>query len=157
MSTDTLQLELAKQSDAAAMSVLSRDEIEHGLGWRYTPQRLVQVIRHPAKNAVVARRDGVLVGFGVMTYRRNQANLDLLAVAPEHRRHRVGSELVRWLENVADTAGCYNVFVQLRSRNARATAFYRALDYHALGRVPRYYQGVEDATVMAKSLRPMVG
>ena len=154
--TEPIELEFATLSDAHAISVLSRDEIEHGLGWYYTPQRVSRIIKHRAKNTVVARSGNTLLGFAVMSYGESQANLDLLAVNPNYRRNRVGSKLVLWLEEVATTAGAYNVFVQLRSKNLQARAFYKVLRYSKLEILPRFYRGHEHGLLMAKSLRPMV-
>ena len=39
---------------------------------------------------------GNLIGFGIMTYGENTANLDLLAVRPNYRRRGVATRLLRW-------------------------------------------------------------
>ncbi len=80
MQATSTQIGFARLSDAIEISHLSRDEVEHGLGWDYTPTKIIRVINSKSKNIVVARIDDELVGFGVMTYRKDQANLDLLAV-----------------------------------------------------------------------------
>ena len=143
-------------SDAIAISQLSREEVEYGLGWNYTPPKIVRIIKSKSQNIVVARLEKELVGFGVMTYRKDQANLDLLAVRQEYRRNKAGSQIVLWLEKVATTAGAFNVFVQLRETNPGAFTFYEYLGYEKLDVLPGYYGGIENAVVMAKSLRTMI-
>ena len=86
-------------------------DVEHGLRRRYTPAVIRQLLRHRSKNLVVARLDGALIGFGIMTYRRDSANLDLLAVRKPHRRRGVARQIVDWLEKVACTAGIANIFL----------------------------------------------
>ncbi len=61
-----------------------------------------------------------------------------------------------WLEKVATTAGAFNVFVQLREKNSGAFALYEYLGYGKLDVLPRFYKGIENGVVMAKSLRTMI-
>lgn len=156
MLATNIQIEFARLSDATEISQLSRDEIEFGLGWNYTAHKIIQIIGNKSKNIVIARYKGELAGFGVMTYRKDQANLDLLAVKTDYRRIKVGTKLVLWLEKVATTAGAFNVFVQLREKNTAAFSLYQKLGYQKLDSLPGYYEGIENAVLMAKSLRTMI-
>ena len=155
MLTSKTRIEFARPADLSEMARLSRDEVERGLGWRYTPQHLAWLLRHRRKNVVVARVDGRLAGFAIMTYRQHQANLDLLAVKARYRRQRIGARLVAWLIKVASTAGIASVFVQVRETNHGALAFYRELDFWRLDYLPGYYGGMEGALVLARPLRPL--
>jgi len=156
MLTTETQIEFARLSDAVEISHLSRDEIEYGVGWRYTPPQIVRIIQNKSKNIIVARVDGNLAGFGVMTYSENHANLDLLAVKKEFRRRKIATQTVLWLEKVATTAGVFNVFVQLRENNSEAFELYTNLGYEKLDALPDFYSGIENGVVMAKSLRTMI-
>ena len=153
MLTHQTGIAFATPADLVPLARLSRDEVEQGHGWRYTPQHLAWIMRHPRKNLVVARVGERLAGFGVMTYGGHQANLDLLAVRPAFRRRRVGTQLVEWLVEVALIGGLYNVYVQVRAGNADALAFYRKLGFRQLDHLPGYYSGVESAVLLARTLR----
>jgi ribosomal-protein-alanine N-acetyltransferase len=120
------------------------------------PRKIIRITKSKSQNIIVARLEGELVGFGIMTYRKDQANLDLLAVKEDYRRSRIGSQIVLWLEKVATTAGAFNVFVQLRETNSGAFALYENLGYEKLDVFPGYYKGIENGVVMAKSLRTMI-
>ena len=50
-------------------------------------------------------------------------------------------------------AGTFLIELELRATNTGARAFYEALGYRETGRVPGYYQRVEDAIRMARDLR----
>lgn len=152
---DKTLIEFATFSDAAEIGMLSKNDIEHGLGWKYTPERIVKLIGDSSKNVVVARVASKLVGFGIMTYHEEQANLDLLAVKRSFRRMKIGTQIVQWLEEVAMTAGAFNIFVQVRSRNAGAVAFYKSLGFQVLDEKRGLYRGVEAGLIMAKILRRM--
>lgn len=156
MLASKLLIEFASIPDVAEIASISRDEIEYGLGWDYTPQRLAKLIKHKSKNVVVARIENELVGFGIMTYRKDQANLDLLAVKEEFRRKKIGTQIVQWLAKVALTAGIFNIFVQVRERNDRAVSFYTNLGFQQIDIVPGFYRGVENGVVMAMPIRSMM-
>ena len=157
MLTQQTVVEVARPADAAEIGEFSRRHIEHGLGWRYTPAHVRALLRHPAKNTAVARRHGLLIGFGIMSYGMEHANLDLLGVRPPYRGQGVGTRLVRWLEKVAITAGIANVFVQARQDNRGAIRLYRRLGYHVVDQLPGYYQQRESCIVMCRAIRPLAG
>ena len=150
-------IEFARIADATAISELSRRHIEYRLQQRYTAPMIRRLIRHKAKNVVVVRKKKALIGFGIMSYGDDSANLDLLAIASGYRRRGVGRQVVEWLEKVALTAGIVNVFVQVRQSNRGAIRFYRKLGYQAVDEIKGYYQGREAAVIMGKSIRKIVG
>src|SRR3990170_370354 len=54
MTSSELSLRLARLSDATTIANLSRDLIEYGLRWRWTPMRVAASIRAPDVNVLVA-------------------------------------------------------------------------------------------------------
>ena len=152
MLADCLKIEFATAADAAEISELSRKHIEHDLRRVYTPARVRAAMRSQSKNVVVARSGQALIGFGIMTYGEDIANLDLLAVRRACRRRGVASRLVAWLEKVALTAGIRQVFVQVRQRNARAIRLYQKLGFIVVDEIRGYYQGRETAVIMGKRI-----
>jgi len=150
-------IEFASTRDVHEISALSRRYVEYGLRRRYTPAVIRDALRNRAKNVVVARKDGALIGFGIMTYRQDSANLDLLAVRKRYRQRGVGTQILLWLEKVAGTAGIANIFVQVRKPNSGAIRFYEKLGYQTVAEAAGYYQGREAAVILCKALRPMTG
>ncbi len=149
-------IEFAKVSDVIEIGDLSRKYIEHELGWKYTPKKLRKLIENRIKNVIVAREDNKLVGFGIMTYYEEQANLDLLAVKMTYRRQGIGKQIVIWLEEVAYTAGLINIFVQVRKINNDAIKFYMKLGYEVIDEKSGYYRGQETGVIMSKNIRQMI-
>ena len=156
MSENKTTIEFAKVSDVAEIGNLSRKYIEHDLGWKYIPEKLKKLIKHRSKNVVVARKGNKLVGFGIMTYHEEQANLDLLAVKLICRRRGNGRQIVKWLEEVALTGGIFNIFVQVRKINNGAINFYRKLGYEIIDEKSGYYRGQETGVIMSKNIRQMI-
>lgn len=156
MSENKTTIEFAKISDVAEIGNLSRKYIEHDLGWKYTPEKLKKLIKNRSKNVVVARKGNKLVGFGIMTYHEEQANLDLLAVKMIYRRRGKGRQIVKWLEEVALTAGIFIIFVQVRKINNGAINFYKKLGYEIIDEKSGYYRGQETGVIMSKNIRQMI-
>ena len=146
-------IRLATLADAARIGEMSRDLIEYGLGWRWTPNSIRRCIRDPATNvAVAATEHGSVAGFAVMRYQDEEAHLILLGVDPAFRRRGIASALIAWHETAALTAGIGTVYVEARATNAEARALYRQLGYHEVQFVRGYYQGVEHGVRLAKDL-----
>ena len=152
MTSSELSLRLARPAEAGAIAGLSRDLIEYGLPWRWTPMRVAASIRAPNVNVLVARVDDNMAGFAIMRYGDDDAHLDLLAVAPPYRRAGVGRQLLLWLEKCAVVAGIFNIALEVRAQNVGAQLFYERLGYRKLVEIPDYYQGVEAALRMGRNL-----
>lgn len=157
MIEDKTLIEFARVSDTAEIGVMSKNEIEYGLGWKYTPETIARLIGDNSRNVVVARMGPSMAGFGIMSYGEDQANLDLLAVKRSFRRMGIGTQIVTWLEKVALTAGAFNIFLQVRAKNTGAVEFYRNLGFQVVDEKTGYYRGVETGLIMGKTLRRMFG
>ena len=147
-----LTIRLAARSEAQSIGRMSRDLIERGLGWSWTPLRVQRSIADAETNVAIAELRGVAVAFGIMKYRVDEAHLLLLAVQPECERQGIGAALVAWLETSARVAGVGHAYLEARAANAGARAFYRRLGYEEVQVVPGYYRGVEASVRMAKDL-----
>jgi ribosomal protein S18 acetylase RimI-like enzyme len=146
-------IEPARMSDAPVIAAMSRRLIEEGLAPTWPAERVLRHIRHAESVVLTAKSGGVLLGFAIMQFGDDSAHLNLLAVEPDDRRRGVGRRLLAWLEESAITAGTFLIQLELRAANESALRFYEALGYHEVGRVPGYYQRVEDAVRMQRDLR----
>jgi ribosomal-protein-alanine acetyltransferase len=143
---------LARASDARDIAEMSRDLIEQGLTWSWTPARVQHFISGPESSVVVARREQRLAAFAIMHFGDDVAHLNLLAVAPEHRRQGLGSQLMDWLTKTALEAGVFRINLELRTNNEAARTFYSRMGFEQLGIVQGYYQGREAALRMSRRL-----
>lgn len=148
----TPDIGLARPDDAEAIALLSRDEIEYGLRWSWTPARVRRAILDRRTNAIVARNGERVVGFALMQYDDDSAHLLLLGVARAFRRRGIATAILHWLEHTLAVAGIPAVQVELRERNAIALAFYETLGFERVNATHRYYQGRETALHLVKEL-----
>lgn len=147
------QIQLARSADATTIAGMSREDIEHGLPWRWTPARVERSIADSATNVAIVREGATLAAFGIMKYRDEDAHLLLLAVRPPRRGLGLGSSILDWLEVVARNSGIGVVCAEAREDNAPARAFYRRHGYREVGRVVGMYSGLKDGLRLEKSLR----
>ncbi len=145
-------LGLARPADSREIAEMSRDLIEQGLDWSWTPARVQRFIAGRECSVVVARRERRIAAFGIMHFGDEVAHLNLLAVAAGQRRHGLGRRLMDWLTLTAVEAGVFRINLELRARNDAARNFYQALGFMALDVVPGYYQGREAALRMTRRL-----
>ena len=152
-------LRLATGEDASGIARLSRDRIEHGLGWSWTTPRVMRSIRDRATNVVVAHGDAEdgtgdarMLGFGIMKYHDDESHLLLLAVQPGVVRRGIGASMMNWLEHAALIAGIGQVYLEARLTNGGARAFYARLGYREIQTLPGYYDGREACVRLAKDL-----
>ena len=131
---------------------MSRDLVELGLGWSWTQSRIIRHIRSAESVVLVARSQGLIAGFAIMRFGREEAHLDLLAVKPKHRRAGVGRRLIEWLEKSALVAGISVIYLEVRENKSDARAFYEKLGYRRVKRLPGYYRGQESAICMGRDL-----
>ncbi|HKO68895.1 MAG TPA: GNAT family N-acetyltransferase [Burkholderiaceae bacterium] len=147
------EIALARSSDAAAIASLSRDAIERGLSWSWTPQRVLRSIRDEATNTIVARERGTLTAFAIMKYREEDAHLLLMAVQAVRRRQGIASALLDWLEVTARVAGIASIRVEARETNFAARQFYGKHGYRQVELLRGYYENRDDAVVLKRLLR----
>jgi ribosomal-protein-alanine N-acetyltransferase len=149
----TYRLEPARSGDATLLAAMSQAHIESGLKPAWGAARIRWHVRDADSVVLTARTAAAIAGFAIMRYGEDVAHLNLLAVAPAHRRRGLARALVRWLEETALTAGTFIIGLELRAGNEAARSFYGALGYRELGQIPGYYQGVESAIRMVRDVR----
>ena len=136
MTADAVTLRPARRTDAVEMAVLSRQLIEAGLDWRYTPRRIGQLMADAETMGLVACDGaGAVIGFAVMQFGDHAAHLMLLAVRRSRQRRGLGTRLMAWLLASARVAGIRRVNLELRADNAAGLAFYTRLGFSDAGLV----------------------
>ncbi len=135
------------------MAAMSRELVEAGLGWRYTPIRMAALIRDPQTVVLVACESARIQGFAVMQFGDETAHLVLLCVDPAARRRGIGRGLTEWLIESAQVAGIASIALELRADNLDALAFYRRLNFIETQKLPGYYSGLIAARRMVLPLR----
>lgn len=98
-------------------------------------------------------------GFALGRQVADEAELLMIAVAPEARRRGLGQALLARFEAAARDRGAARAFLEVAAGNRPARALYAAAGWREAGLRRGYYRRAngpaEDAIVMEKSLRPL--
>ncbi|HXO18757.1 MAG TPA: GNAT family N-acetyltransferase [Thermoanaerobaculia bacterium] len=115
---------------------------------------LAYELRHPLSILLAARWDEEAPAAGYASFRHGggEAELLRLAVDPGERRRGVARALVAaGLERLRG-AGVGRCFLEVRTGNAGAIAFYRSIGFELVGRRLAYYRDGSDALVYARQV-----
>jgi ribosomal protein S18 acetylase RimI-like enzyme len=148
-----LTLRLAAPADAVPIAAMSRELIEAGLPWTWTPERVARNLVRPDTLVLTARDGAPLAGFAIMQFGEERAHLSLLAVRTDCQRQGVARRMLEWLTASALTAGIAGVDLELREANRGARRFYINQGFAETARVSGYYRGVETAVRMQREIR----
>jgi len=148
------EIRLARPADAQAIANMSREHIEAGLSFRWTPERVQRAIEDRSCNVAVIDDLTAVAAFGIMLYAEETAHLALLAVSPTRRRQGLGTRILQWLELPARMAGILELRLEVRADNPWAMHFYRRFGFVSDLTLRGYYEGRIDALRMIKPLVP---
>lgn len=98
---------------------------------------------------LVAKVDGVVVGFAGMLYAGDDGHVTTVSVDEAWRGSRIGTRMVVALARAARAQGAEALTLEVRASNEAAIALYRRLGFAPAGIRRNYYQEIdEDALVM---------
>ena len=118
----------------------------------YSRRTFRAFLRLPGAECLVAEENGALVGF-ILTDRDGPAgHIITLDVAPQARRHGIGSALLEAGHQSLASHGVREVMLETSTINQPAIAFWEKHGYRACGLLPNYYENGEDAYWMTKPL-----
>lgn len=115
-------------------------------------------IAHPTRayTVVLDEADRIIAYAGMMAV-AEIADVQTVAVAPEHEGRGIGRWLLHRMHEQARTARAQRMMLEVRQDNARARGLYEALGYRAVHTRPRYYRDGADAVIMQRDLAPQPG
>lgn len=107
----------------------------------------------PNEYALVAERDGEIVGSLLYAKRRGELYVSNLAVARNARRSGIGGAMMRWVLEQMKTLGQNSVALHVAGSNFEAIQLYTKLGFVEVDRVPSGYPDGSDAIEMVHSAR----
>lgn len=106
----------------------------------------------PTLTYLVAVAEGHVVGHAVTSAAGDIAELQRIAVLPDHRRRRTGAALLEASVVVAARTQADRMLLEVRADNRGALAFYAAQGFVEIDRRSRYYGDGGAAIVMRRTL-----
>ena len=96
-----------------------------------------------------------LIGYAILMIALDEAHLLNFAIAAEWQNQGLGAGFLRHLIEVARTAACQIIYLEVRPSNLAARHLYRKLGFHQIAIRPEYYPaagGREDALFLGLTL-----
>ena len=139
-STPELQLTHGNSSDLDEIIGVMESAFDERFGEAWTRSQCAGILPMPGVRLVVARFDGQTAGFSLHRTIYDEAELLLLAVAPELRRRGIGRMLLDQFLDYARDKGASRVHLEVREGNP-AVIMYRSAGFALVGRRRNYYRG----------------
>ncbi len=144
----------ASSLDAVMTVMDAAFDPEFGEGW--TRSQCAGILPLSGVRLMLAREKGGEVrGFSLVRVVADEAELLLLAVAPQVQRRGIGASLLEDFIAHGQANGVRRLHLEVRDGNP-AVAMYRAFGFRREGRRPKYYRGCDgrhhDALTMARQI-----
>jgi ribosomal-protein-alanine N-acetyltransferase len=156
-SDEAIRLADGKSTDLAAVMAIMNGAFSPRFGEAWTRSQCAGILPMAGVSLVLAHDNGneQPVGFSLFRTVADEAELLLLAVAPEHQHRGVGRRLLEQFVEQARGAGASRVHLEVRDGNP-AVQMYRRAGFQPAGRRPHYYRGSDgrqyDAITLAHAL-----
>ena len=139
-SSPDLQLVDGKSADLDSVIEIMNSAFDERFGEAWTRSQCAGILPMPGVKLVVARIDGRAAGFSLHRIIGDEAELLLLAVSPDLRRHGIGRMLLDDFLDNARSRGVARVHLEVREGNP-AVIMYRSAGFALAGRRRKYYRG----------------
>ncbi|HEX6100221.1 MAG TPA: ribosomal protein S18-alanine N-acetyltransferase [Thermoanaerobaculia bacterium] len=143
-----LAIKAAKRADVDAIHRL--EEGSFPAPWRR--EFFLSELRADGRFNIVAKLDGLLVGYLFAMWIFDEMHVNKIAVDPNVRRRGIADALMARCFEFAREHGVESISLEVRQSNEGAQAFYRHLEFEAAYLRPRYYPDGEAAVVMMRRL-----
>jgi len=118
---------------------------------RFQKDHLLYILKNPRASTFVYEDHGVL-GSLMLLDEPSVTRVLSVGVHPRHRRQGIGAQLMSVVERMARNKHRSEVRLEVNVKNTGALAFYKALGYEVVARLPRYYSWGDDAFAMSKPI-----
>lgn len=156
-SAEAIRLVDGTSTDLSAVMTIMNAAFAARFGEAWTRSQCAGILPMGGVSLVLAHDNGDErpVGFSLFRTVADEAELLLLAVAPEHQRRGIGRLLLEQFVERARSAGASRVHLEVRDGNP-AVRMYRLAGFKPAGRRPNYYRGSDgrqyDAITLAFSI-----
>jgi ribosomal-protein-alanine N-acetyltransferase len=121
-------------------------------GIAYSRRDLRNYLRFPGADCLVAENDNQIAGFILTAHDGDWGYIITIDVLEPHRRHGVGTMMLREAERTLSANGVQQVALETATNNASAIAFWKKHGYRTQGIRKDYYPGGIDAYSMLKQI-----
>jgi len=141
MPTETIRLVPGKSTDLASIMTIMTAAFSPRFGEAWTRSQCAGILPMTGVSLMLARdQNGAPLGFSLFRTIAGEAELLLLAVAPDRQRRGIGRLLLHHFVDEARAAPATRVHLEVRDGNS-AMGMYRRAGFVPVGRREKYYLG----------------
>ena len=140
-----LQIRWMIRRDMAEVLRIERDSFD----FNWTEEDFLACLRQRNCIGMVAESHGRVLGFMIYELHKNRLHVLNFAVAPECRRHGVGTQMIDKLVNKLSQQRRQEIVLEVRETNLNAQLFFQSQDFRAVQVLRSHYDdSCEDAYLM---------
>jgi len=146
MKTDSIRFEPLKESRLDGIAEL--EAMCFPVPW--SMQAFAEELNNPVALYVIAIHGEEVVGYAGVWRVAGEGQITNVAVHPNYRRRGIGGALVgKIIEACSD---CDSITLEVRKSNTAARTLYEGMGFEVCGERKKYYEGIEDALIMTRSV-----
>lgn len=152
-SDEAVRLVPGRSTDLPAVMAIMTTAFETKFGEAWTRSQCAGILPMSGVSLMLAHDSGRLppIGFSLFRTVVGEAELLLLAVAPDYQRRGIGRLLLEQFVERARASGATRVHLEVRDGNP-AVQMYRLAGFEPAGRRPNYYRGSDGSQFDALTL-----
>lgn len=105
-------------------------------------------LSNPLAKYLVAKHHDKIVGFAGVWTIVDEGHITNIAVHPDYRKQKIGSELVKSLIDHCYNWGCYSLTLEVRESNIAAQGLYKKFGFIEEGLRKNYYHDNKESAVI---------
>ena len=144
-----LNVRKIKESDVEQVAALERESFTDA----WSEKSILETMQQSQAFVLVAEEDNVVLGYCIVYYVLDEAEIARIAVETSRRKQGVGQELLRATCRTGIQQGVERLLLDVRESNVTAQNFYRAFGFVEDGIRKNFYQNPkEHAVLMSMSI-----
>lgn len=132
--------------------VLKIEQMSFGNPWE--DEDFLSCLRQRNCIGMVAEDEHQILGFMIYELHKGRLTLIRLAVHPEHRRHGIGTQMIRRLVEKLNRQRRTEIITEVRESNLDAQLFFRSRRFIAIQIFREAYENKEDGYLFSYQLHP---
>lgn len=142
-----MQLQTSLLNEEDIDEVLEISSLSFSVCW--SKKSYLDELSNPLATYMVVKIDNKVVGFAGAWLILDEAHITNIAVHPDYRKQKVGSELLKALIDYTKNKGCKSYTLEVRAGNIIAQNLYHKFGFRENGIRKNYYEdNKEDAIIM---------
>ena len=137
------------ESDISSLVLLEDDSFGEEI---YKEKDLESMLNKPYYKSFVLRENQTIEGFILSRVLYDEAEIFNICIGKDYRGKGLSHKLLNYIEEILPEEGAQNIFLELRSKNEKASNLYRSHGFELIGKRRNYYRKPDDDAILMKKI-----